>query len=409
MFAHLDDPDAPTYDSDIDKEVRTRAGSIRRRRRSVRTAGGLVCVAAAIAGVLVSTRGAGTVEVTTAPPTPRQFRLPRVTEIDGSTVAAGSTPTYALRKTDFVVMASLPANTDVATVGGEIFAVSAGARIERLDPTSGRTVASTSLSAVTSPLVEGAGHLWVGAGHSVVELDPRTLRRVGATVTSPGRVTSVAVAGGQLWFVSVTGARRRQSGVLYRQPLTGGELRTAPLPYGVDTVNPSRLVTGVVANSTGTALAATLSGNEFVVLNPPTGVLEARYQVVEANSVTISGIAGNVAWYIGGVGHNNVLGAVNLRTSKAVSIVGTPRTLPGGSVPAGGGGSFDLTGTTVLETFNGRGPDACINPATGRARSYFLLPVTVNPVGVAGKQLLARAFEADGAQKLLRSPLTHCA
>lgn len=406
MFAHLDDPDPPGYDAGVETAVRVRAGQIRRRRWSLRAAVGAIG-AAVIVGVVLGSTGGRTVEVTTTPSTAGPPRLPAVTGIDGSFVRAGPTPTQHLRRTDFAVVATLPASSQVVTLDGALYVVSAGNRLERVDPASGRVMAATRLSALTRPLAEASGRLWVQAGHDLVELNPATLERVG-TFPAPGKVSSVAVAGGDLWYVVAANSAAGGTGPLYRQALTGGAPRVEALPAGVDTASPSRLLGSVVANAAGTELAATLSGNLFVTLDPRTGTVIGRFKVVEANNVTIGGIAGDIAWYVGGVGHNNVLGAVNLRTGQAVPIIGTPTVAPHATMPASQGGWVALTGNTVLETFYGEGPDICIAPTTGRARSYLFIPATLRLLGVAGHQLLAETLASGIHQELLRTTVQGC-
>lgn len=182
------------------------------------------------------------------------------------------------------------------------------------------------------------------------------------------------------------------------------------LPARTDPGSHGSPVSAVAANATGTQLAVTFPAAGFPIfvrLDPATGAVLARYQL-QADNVTVDGIDGDIAWVVGGVGHHNVLAGVNLRTDRTQPITGTA---PAGLAPPGNvghGGWLQLTGQTLIETYTGA-PDACINPATGRARSYLTLPAGLDLVGIADHRLIAEATTVTGRPtRLLQTTLPGC-
>lgn len=409
MLSHLDDPTPPTYDHRLDAAVHARAGRIRRRRRATAAGAGLAAsVAVALSLALVAGTPGRTVQVVSPPPTsaaPSTHRLPPLVTLNGAWKPA-PTAGYALRRSPFHTVAALTAGTSWLVADNNLYLMDAG-RIQRLDPASGQVLASASTpKPSTSPT--GTGHgLWLVSGSRLVELDPASLR-VERRFSTPGTVTSLAVAGSDLWYVVAANGRGGAAGRLYRQPLHGGHPFAVTLPARTDPGSHGSPVGTVAANATGTQLAVTFPAAPiFARLDPSTGAVLARYQL-QADNVTIDGIDGDIAWVVGGVGHHNVLAGVDLRTGHPQPITGTA---PAGLAPPGApgqGGWLQLSSRTLIETYTGA-PDACINPATGRARTYLTLPTGLDLVGIADHRLIAAATTITGrTTRLLQTTLPGC-
>lgn len=411
MFSHLDDPAPPAYDHRRDAAVHARAGQIRRRRRALTAGAGLAAGTVVALSVALSAGNPGrTVQVVTPPPTtaaPSTHRLPPLVTLNGAG-KPGPTPGYALRRSQFHTVATLPAGTSRVVADRNLYLVGAGT-IQRLDPANGRVLAAASTRKLTAPPFGTSHGLWLATGGRLVELDPATLR-VEQRFSTPGNATSLAVAGSSLWYVVPTAGRGSAAGRLYRQPLHGGLPSLVALPARTDPGSHGSPVSAVAANATGTQLAVTFPAAGFPIfarLDPSTGAVLARYQL-QADNVTIDGIDGDIAWVVGGVGHNNVLAGVNLRSGRPQPITGTA---PAGLAPpgtVGQGGWLQLSSRTLIETYMGA-PDACINPATGRARTYLTLPTGVDLVGIADHRLIAAATSIAGrTTRLLQTTLPGC-
>ncbi|MST34487.1 hypothetical protein GHK86_17390 [Acidimicrobiaceae bacterium USS-CC1] len=317
------------------------------------------------------------------------------------------TPGYALRRSQLHLVTTLPADAGRVVADGDLYLVRSRV-IQRLDPASGQVLASARTPKVTAPPFRAGHGLWLAAGSQVVELDTTSLR-VEHRFSAPGTVTSLAVAGSSLWYVVPANGRDGAAGRLYRQPLQGGHTTAVAFPARTDPGSHGSPVSAVMANAAGTQLAVTFAANitMFARLDPATGAVLARYQL-QADNVIIDGIAGDIAWVVGGVGHNNVLAGVDLRTGRPRPITGTaPASLapPGTN---GQGGWLQLTGQTLIETFLGA-PDACINPATGRARSYLTLPAGLDLAGIADHRLIADTTTITGrTTRLLETSVPGC-
>lgn len=202
----------------------------------------------------------------------------------------------------FRPVASLPTGSAVYAQA-QRYLLASPTRLERIDPSSGRVLATRTVPSITGPLVSAPDGLWAAAGSRLLRLDPLTLRTE-QTLTAPG---------GTFWVVvpTTTNQAGQPIGTLYRQPLDGSPARP------VSTGGP------VGAVAAGTDLAATAGTTDLLRVDPKTGAVQGRYHFSQSMNTVLAGIEGDIAWVVEGGGHSNQVTGLDLRTGRRVALSGS--------------------------------------------------------------------------------------
>jgi predicted Ser/Thr protein kinase len=208
-------------------ETKTLVQPVRRRRHVVALAAALL--AAAGAGVVIALTIDGGAEQSAGAPTPAP-----------ATPTASRSPSPepeeepALTISDEIAAGDRP---NVVHVAGEKVFVGSfrERRMTVVSATSGRRLAQRpAIGRGVIDIAEGPGALWLGmaADRRLVRLNPRTGRRM-ASIPLPGSPTSVTVAGGAVWTGLVAGSKNEPDRLLKLDPGTGAVLANVPYPFGI--------------------------------------------------------------------------------------------------------------------------------------------------------------------------------